>query len=450
MNLLFIAIHDLQPLLNCYGNDQMHTPNIDRLAARGVRFDKAFCQFPVCGASRASLMTGLRPRPGRFEKFYTRADEDAPGIPTIIHHLKSQGYQLHATSTVFHSPEDYRDLWDSYAESQLPATPEPFYSEESRRAIAEDAKLGAMGKSPYGKGVPPFDCADIADEAQADGEAAQQAVTKLAALSRSRQPFMYAYGSLNVHLPFRAPKRYWDLYDRDKIELSDHAVFPDDVPDQTIHEWAELRQYVGMPLEGPLSDDQARTLTHGYMADISYLDAQIGKLIRALDDNGLAEDTAIVLWVDHGFSLGEHGLWSKHTVYETSLAVPLIMHIPWMPETAGTTVTRVVENLDIYPTVCDILDLPKPDHLQGRSLMPLIGNPDCDWDAFAFSRGYGGESIRTDGFRYSEWPREGGAARVLFDHRENDREEVNLADNPEFAETISGLAARMAALRQCP
>ena len=444
-NLLFVSIDGLRPMLNCYGFDHMLTPNFDALAKRGISFTRSFCQVPVCGGSRASTLTGIRPTSNRFTDYDSRADQDAPGIPTLMHHLKDHGFSLHGGRMVFHGQDDYADVWDSFIRSRF-GFPGPYYSHESKHIIAENNEPRKPGEPTWVKAGPAYDCADIADDDQYDGFAASRAIEILQKRSGSGQPFMYCFGAIGAHLPFQAPKRYWDLYDRSAIRVDPHHRYlPDDVPLSTLHNWTELRNYLGIIESGPLDDELARTLTHGYMAGISYIDAQLGKLIHAMDNIGLDRNTAVVLWSDHGFNLGDHGLWCKHCLYDSSLHVPLIMVMPDRPDTAGLVVHQVVENLDLYPTVCDMLKIARPEHLEGRSLMPLIDDPNQSRDGAAFSRFRNGRSIRTEEFRYTEWTRADGGveARALFDHRSDNREDRNLAIQPGYEEMMRELSARL-------
>ncbi len=276
---------------------------------------------------------------------------------------------------------------------------------------------------------------------------AQWALQQLEGLALEGSPFALCYGSINVHLPFRAPAKYWDLYDPAKLPLPDHKNKAEDVPGPMRHAWGELRHYFDIPDEGPLSDEQAIKLIHGYRAGVSYLDAQVGHLLDALDELGLADNTVVVLWVDHGFNLGEHGLWCKHSLYETSLQVPLIIRAPGT--TKGSGVDSVVENLDVYPTVCDLLGLDKPPHLQGRSLTDLLSDPNASRDAYALSRYGNGDSIRTNQYRYSRWQKGSDfGGHTLFDLQNDPGETTNLAESAAYADTVSTLHQKLDELTQ--
>lgn len=453
MNLLMISVDDLRPLLGSYGQSQMHTPNIDRLAAQGVRFSKAYCQVPVCGASRASLMTGLRPTPNRFTTYHARADKDAEGTPTMLHSLKDAGYTTACNPKVLHEFDDHAALWDAFDIAPLPTFPGPYYTDEAVRMAEEAHASREQRPQPWMKAGPAFECADVPDEAYHDGASVRTAIVHLQRFAKTGERFMYGYGSINVHLPFKAPKPYWDLYDPALITLPAHDEPASDVPAAALHTWQELRNYVGIPGDGPLDDELARTLVHGYMAGVSYLDAQVGKLLDALDESGLSETTSVVFWVDHGFNLGEHGLWCKHCLYETSLHVPLIIRPPTSAGfTPGTVIERVVENLDVYPTICELLGLPTPEHVQGKSLLALMRDPQAPHKERAYSRYGNGESVRTERFRYSEyWNDEGEChARTLFDLTADPDELKNLADGHAHDEVMQGLSQELKDLHATP
>ncbi len=447
-----ICVDDLRPLLGCYGHADMQTPNMDRLANEGVRFSRTYCQVPVCGASRASLMTGIRPTRERFTTFFSRADEDAPGVPTLLHSLKENGYRLVGNPKVLHEVRDHADVWDEYLKSDLAPHPGPYHNPHTLRRAEEAKRSRDPNTPPWVKGGPAWECEHILDDAQHDGNMVDRAIQQLQSLARDGKPFAMGYGSISVHLPFKAPKPYWDLYPPESIPMPDHQHSPADVPEVALHNWQELRNYVDMPAQGPLSDDTARTLIRGYRAGVSYLDAQIGKLLDELDRTGLADYTTVVLWADHGFNLGEHGLWCKHCLYEPSLHVPLLIRPPtgsgFRP---GTVVHTVVENLDVFPTVCELMGLPVPAHVQGKSLVPLMRETTAQaHTGTAYSRYFDGESVRTDRYRYSEWLNSEGAiyARTLFDLKTDPAETQNLIGDQHHTEIANELSANLAELRE--
>jgi choline-sulfatase len=425
-NVLFIAVDDLRPQLGCYGQAQMHSPNIDRLAAGGFRFGRAYCNVPVCGASRASLMTGIRPARNRFVTYSTWAEKDAPGVTTLNTHFRKHGYYAVSLGKVFHHAGDNAQGW-----SEQPWRPENpwmgYLLPESRRAWEENRKKTERGRALG----PPTEAADVPDDAYADGRLAGRAVADLRRLAGKDEPFFLAVGFYKPHLPFLAPKKYWDLYPEDEISLPDNYYRPKDAPDAAIHNWGELRAYAGVPQKGPVSDAMARELIRGYYASTSFTDAQIGKLLDELDRLKVADETIVILWGDHGWNLGEHTLWCKHCCFETSMRVPLLVRAPGFE--GGNSTDALVEYIDIYPSLCQLAGLPLPDHLDGRSFVPLINDPDLPWKEAAIGRFGPGDTIRTDRYRFTEYTDEQGdvIARMLYDHRRDPNENVNLSERPE-------------------
>ncbi len=414
-NVLFIAVDDLRPQLGCYGASQMHTPNIDRLATRSTLFLNSYCNIPVCGASRASLLTGLRPTYTRFKNYYTRADEDAAGITTLPGLFRNQGYTTISNGKIFHIKEDSAGDWDEIWRAS---------GRSSRDYLRpENIRLDTL---PDSRGYP-FEAIEIADTMYKDGKMTEKSIRDLKRLKSSSNPFFLAVGYLKPHLPFNAPKKYWDLYHRESIELPSNRYQPDDVPSQALHNFGELRHYSGVPAEGPVSDSMATTLIHGYYACVSYTDALIGKLLDALDNLGLAQNTIVVLWGDHGWNLYEHSLWCKHCNYRTSLKAPLIVKKPGQDQ--GYQRSEMVEFVDIYPTLQQLCALPDPGHLEGNSLIDLLGpEQPSDWKKYVESVWHNGFTYTSNQYAYTEWRSENDSieAQMLFDHQVDPDENQNL------------------------
>jgi len=432
-NVLFIAVDDLRPQLGCYGHDFMISPNLDRLASQGMVFDRSFCQVPVCGASRASLLSGVRPTRSRFRTFNTWVDKDLPGAETLPEQFKKNGYITVSNGKVYHHRTDDLDGWSE----------EPWRSNGDwvgRGYLSPENKEAA---STWNKGVgPPFEKADVTDSDYPDGKIADKALSDLKRLKEIGKPFFLAAGFKKPHLPFNAPSSYWELYDREKIDLADNPFRPKDAPDASIHQWGELRKYVGMPKVGPMPEDQSRTLVHGYYACVSYVDAQIGRVLDGLERMGLADNTIVILWGDHGWNLGEHGLWCKHCNFQTSLRAPLIVKAPGF--VGGRHSQALVEFVDIYPSLCELCGLDLPEGLEGSSFVPLLKDPKREWKKAIFSRWIAGDSVRTDRYLYTEWTDQQGRChdRMLYDHQVDPRENMNIADlpeNKELVEKLSGL-----------
>lgn len=420
-NILFIAVDDLRPELNCYGKPQILSPNIDRLAQRSTLFNRAYCQVPVCGASRASLLTGLRPTRDRFIDFATWARDDAPEAVTLPQHFKSQGYYTISNGKIFHHQEDKPESWSE-------AAWRPVSANGNLRDYVTDESLEIAKENERG---PSYEAADVPDTAYFDGKIAAKTIRDLQRLKQQDKPFFLAAGFLKPHLPFNAPQKYWDLYDREALPEASNPFHSESAPDAAFHNFGELRQYAGIPAEGPLSEEMAKTMVHGYYACTSYTDAQIGKVLDALEALGLADNTIVVLWGDHGWNLGEHGLWCKHCNFETSLRAPLLIHAPGLPE--GQRTNALTEFIDIYPTLCELADLPAPSHLDGQSLVPLLSQPNSSGKDYVLSKFHEGFTIKNDRYRYTEWSEEDGEvyARMLYDHQQDSLENVNIVDQPE-------------------
>ena len=458
-NVLFIAVDDLRPTLGCYGDADAVTPNADRLAARGVIFTRAYCQQAVCNPSRASLMTGLRPDTikvwdlkSHFRHELADGLKDLPQhaagshfrraqpeIVTLPEHFKQHGYRALSVGKVYHGS---------------PATRDPqSWSEPARMNVADEAS----GLNPYvlpenfypgvfgGKTVH-AECADVADDAYPDGKVADEAVKMLERLAADGDaPFFLAVGFRKPHLPWCAPRTYWDLYDRGRLAPPTNAWRPEGAPDYALHESREVRNYRDLPDPGtgPLSPEQTMQLRHGYYAATSYMDAQLGKVLDALDRVGLRDNTVILLYGDHGYHLGEKELWCKTTNFELDCNAPLILAMPGRTP-AGVRVNALVEFVDVYPTLADLCGLPEPDGLEGISMTPLLEEPDRRWKRAAFSQFprpwfYRGEpevmgyTIKTDTHRYTEWIRlrdKTVAACELYDHRNDPGEMHNLIAAP--------------------
>ena len=414
-NILFIAVDDLRPELGCYGSTVAQSPNIDQLAESGTLFERAYCQVPVCGASRASLMTGMYPTANRFVTYYSRADEDATGVTDLPTWLQQNGYTTISNGKIYHEWNDSRDSWTEFYR------PPDFgiYN------LPENVAL------PKGK-RPAYEAADVPDEAYAGGLMTNKIIKDLERAKDEGTPFFITAGYTKPHLPFNAPKKYWDLYEYDSIELVDNPYVPAGAPKEAIHGWHELRNmYCNIPKEGPLSDQLARTLMHGYYACVSYTDAMIGRLLDTLDRLDMREETIVILWGDHGWQLGEHSLWCKHSLFETSLHSPLIIRAPGYD--SSQRVEALVEFVDIYPTLCDLAGLDVPSHLQGQSMRSLMLNPQSEFKSYIYGRYHGGDSVRSDRFQYTRWK---SGAEMLYDHIKDPDENINIVNNVEYYETV--------------
>ena len=447
LNVLFFAVDDLRPQLGCFGHKQVLSPNIDRLAARGLVFERAYVQQAVCAPSRASLLTGTRPDTTRIYHLRTPVRTRMPKVLTLPQHFHDHGYATVSLGKIYHHRSDDNGIgwsvpaWHPRGE---------WKGRGYRSAKALEAMRKRDATKPARKGIgPAFDADDVPDNGYPDGAIADKAIAELRRLKD--KPFFLAVGFYKPHLPFNAPKRYWDLYDRSKIQVPANRQWPKGAPPFAGTGWGELRQYTGIPKKGALPDDQARELIHGYNACVSYMDAQVGRVLDELDRLGLRERTVVVLWGDHGWKLGEYAAWCKHTNFELDTHAPLILSVPGQAN-AGKSTKALVEFVDIYPSLCAAAGLPLPGHLEGTSALPLLDDPDRPWKPAAFSQYPRGKlmgyTMRTDRWRYTEWRdrrTKKAAARELYDHQADPGENANVAARPEHKATIARLAAMLEA-----
>ena len=453
LNVLFIAIDDLRPQLGGYGHPDIHSPNIDALGQSGTVFNRAYCQQAVCNPSRASLMTGLRPDSGRVWDLPTHFRDMNPDVVTVSQHFKNNGHHSEGMGKIYHTGHGNRDDPHSWSVPHRVPRGGSYALEESlairvrnRKASKERSERGERAGISNG---PAAEMADVGDSDYRDGMTTDLA---LEALNRLKdEPFFLAVGLSKPHLPFCAPKRYWDLYDPEKLTLPENDQLPEDVPGYAATNWGELRKYDAMPARGPLTEEQARHLIHGYYACLSYIDVLVGKLVDRVKALGLWEKTVICLWGDHGWKLGEHGLWCKHTNFELDTRAPLITRVPGQ-ETVGRSTDALVELVDVYPSLAEAAGLDLPEHLEGTSYVPLLNDPEREWKSAVFSqyprngKRIMGYSMKTDRYRYTEWVRrETGEveARELYDHKNDPGENLNLAGKAEQQAVVMRLAGMM-------
>ena len=442
-NVLFIAVDDLRPMLGSYGVPYIKTPNIDRLSAEGTVFERAYCNVPVCGASRASLLTGLRPSSHRFLDYYTRAEEDAPGVTSLPAHFKNNGYYTISLGKIFHHMDDMKESWSE--EPWRAAYTGPNGERSIARYYFQDVNKQLQARP--GKRGPSYEMSEAPDSVYLDGQMTQKAISKLKELSQMDTSFFLAMGYLRPHLPFNAPKKYWDMYPPGSVTLAENTYWPSDAPREGWYGTGELRKYHGVPSGGPIPDSLARKLVHGYQACVSYVDALIGQVLNTLKETGLDRNTIVVLWGDHGYLLGEHRLWCKHITFEKALHVPLLISAPgYRP---GQHTRQLVEYLDLYPTLCDLVGLSQPSHLAGKSLVPLLKDPGSAGKEFITARYLDMEAIKTDKFLYTEWVDSAGRIldRMLYDHDNDPNENVNVAEQPGYRETVEELSKKLKMVR---
>ena len=447
-NILFIAVDDLRTEINCFGAKHMHTPNLDRLAERGMIFQNAYCQQAVCAPSRNSLMTGLRPDALGIYDLYTYFRTKNPDVVTLPEHFKHNGYHTETMGKIYHTGHGNSDDKQSWSV--------PKWNQNSEIKKLEKISCGdTIGLERDFPSINekklPWYCSPMPEGNMTDAMVARQAVKRIKDLKDSS--FFLAVGFIKPHLPFVAPEKYWDLYDPSEIKIPERKV-PKDMPDMALHQFGELRKYHGIPASGYLDDETSRNLIHGYYAAVSMIDAQVGKLLDALEENDLDDNTIIVLWGDHGWKLGEYGSWCKHTNFEMDTNAPLMFSVPWLEK--GLRTESLAEFVDIYPTLCELAGLEEPGHLEGQSLVPVLINPMAKVNEVAISQyprgkslGYDrkselmGYSIRTGDYRFTRWQKyenpEEVVAVELYDHSKSPMTHENLATQQDYSEMVKEL-----------
>lgn len=398
-NILFIAIDDLRPELGVYGSELAITPHMDALAAEGLLFNNAYCQEAICSPSRASLMTGARPETIRVIENFTDFRDVNPNIVTLPQHLITKGYETTYTGKIYHSgftDEEFSWSRRAYMGPDVPDRPErahgyvlPENQEIFRKNLAEVIAKYGKDAPKYGLGMgPAYEFADAPDNTYEDGHNTDLAIATMKEMAQNEnKPFFLGLGFKKPHLEWIAPKKYWDLYEGIDMELTEQDKGPENGAAMGLHASFELRARADIPKYGDIGPVQAQNLKRAYLATVSYVDSQIGKMLKALDEAGLRENTIIMLWSDHGWHLGDMGIWGKATNYEIATRVPLIVSTPDMPEAVrGTKTDALVELVDMYPTLCDLVGVELPGHLEGQSFKPLLKNPKHEWKQAAFSQ----------------------------------------------------------------
>lgn len=445
-NVLFVAIDDLRPALGCFGDEIAITPWVDQLAERGTVFRNAYCQLAVCSPSRLSVLTGRRPDSIRVWDLATHFRQAAPDIVTLPQLFRNHGYHTQSIGKIFHG-------------SGKPSKDPPSWSVDPLFDTTRLANVRyALPENLAGKGLKrsSTESADVDDGVYLDGMVCGAAEAAIDVLAEDDKPFFLAVGFRKPHLPFCAPKKYWDLYQPDEIPLPKFIEHPRDAPEMAVRSWKELEGYTDIPVGEKLTTQQVRKLRHGYYACVSYVDALVGRLLARLEQADVADETVVVLWGDHGYHLGEQGLWTKANNYELSTRVPLIVSVPGQ-KAAGRKCERLVELVDVYPTLADVCGLDVPTGLEGTSLKPLLTDPDQPWKRAVFSqyprdrmshrhRSHGdfmGYAVRTERYRYvewREWKTQDVVARELYDHASDPQESRNIAAQAAHQGTVTRLA----------
>lgn len=445
-NIVLICIDDLRPDLGCYGNALIKTPNLDAFASHSLMFRNHYVQVPTCGASRFSLLTGMHPktkahlRNDAIEKFISSTPEAGPP-KTFIHHLRRNGYYTVGIGKISHSADGllYPYTGDpAGAKRELPHSWDEFLFNAGKWGTGWNAFFGyADGSNRQGmhEQVKPYESADVQDDGYPDGLTAGLAADQISALADKGQPFFLGIGFFKPHLPFNAPKRYWDLYDESRLPTTPSPDLPENVNVASLHESNEFNRYrLGeekASLARPVSDAYARKIVHAYYAAVSYVDAQVGKVLHALEVNGLADNTIVVVWGDHGWHLGDHRVWGKHTLFERALRSPLIIRVPGM-EAPGRAANEVVSTVDIYPTLMALSEVAMPHAVDGQNFAGLFHRRHLrKWDNVAYSYFNNGITMRNERFRLTRYFRNEEPVVELYNHKRDRFENRNIAgDHP--------------------
>jgi iduronate 2-sulfatase len=454
-NVLFIASDDLRPQLGCYGDKLVKSPNLDKLAARGTVFGRAYCQQALCSPSRISLLAGRRPHTTGIYQIGPTLRSKMPDVVTLPQHFKNNGYHARSLGKIFHVGIDDPQSWSvpSYVGKK------PRYGPDGQakvRAAAQALKAAGKPEPQTGPGRsfyagPAFEAVDCGDDDLIDGDIAREAVEALRAYAKSPgQPFFLGVGFNNPHVPWVAPKKYFDQYNPADIHLPDNMYTPRNAPAFAASSGADFYWYGNVPKDRIITPEFGRQCIHGYLAAISYVDACVGRVVDELERLKLSDNTIIVFWGDHGYYMGEHSWWGgKHNNYEGATRAPLIVSAPG--KKGGQRTSAIVEFIDIYPALVELCGLPPTPGLEGRSFAPLLDDPNQTWNKIAYSEyprgGRQGTAIRTDRYRYVEWTDKQGKiiARELYDHANDPQENENVADRPENAAVIADLSRQLKA-----
>lgn len=449
-NVLFIAIDDLRPEFGCYGAEHIISPNIDKLAANGVLFNRAYTQQAVCAPSRNTLMTGLRPDALGINDLGTFFRTKAPNVITLSQFFMQNGYQSEGMGKIYHTGHGNSNdtlSWtnDHWTVKKIVNARESIQKGDTVLLQTCYPKVGGKRIAWYKSPMP--------EELHDDALTTTHAIKRMEALKDSA--FFLAVGLQKPHLPFVAPQKYWDLYDAKQFKVP--SIEKPEVPGYAFTNWGELRKYLNMPAEGYMNDKDAINLIHGYHACVSFVDAQVGRLIAKLKELDLYDNTIIVIWGDHGYKLGDYGEWCKHTNYEIDTRIPVIIKAPHENAVMGVKSDAIIETVDIYPTLCELAGLDKPNHVQGSSFAEALINENFSWNEVAISQyprkvkinnenipvmGY---TMRTPTYRFTKWVNQKTGktiANELYDHTNAHSEIENLADNGDYKELLKELNQR--------
>lgn len=455
-NVLFIAVDDLRAELGCYGNSYIKSPNLDNLASEGILFNHHYVQVPTCGASRYSMLTGRLPK-DRKQLLnnacvtYITNEKETQKPETFVHYLKQNGYYTVGIGKISHHPDGYvyGYLEPKSDVMELPHSWNEMLLNSKKWGSGNNAFFGyanGTNRNTLDRMVKPYECGEVEDTGYVDGLTANLAIEKLRELKNRKQPFFLGVGFFKPHLPFTAPKKYWDMYDEDSLPLAPVRRIPENSSAKSLHNSGEFNGYkLGdekASLKSPVSEAYERKLRHAYFACISYVDAQIGRVLAELKRLGLDENTIVVVWGDHGWHLGDQLVWGKHTVFERALRSTFIVKAP-NTKKHGVVSDRIVSSVDIYPTLSELCGLDIPEGVDGVSLLPILKGENDKRDELAFSYFRNGISMRTPEYRFTVYYRGGKKEYELYDHSGTEVETVNIAaQNPEIIDSLLTLWGR--------
>ena len=443
-NILLFYMDDLRPELGSFGAIQIHSPNIDFLAKKGIKFTNAYCNVPVCGASRASMLTGMLPTKNRFLDYNTFVQKETPDAITLPELFKNNGYTTISNGKIYHHLDDRVGDWDEVWR--------PYAFDKNRNGLAPTDYWQSLWKDYQNKNNryryevtdngPAYESTEVSDYIYIDGLLTLKVMEDLKNLKKSNKPFFLTAGFISNHLPFNAPKKYWDLYERKSIKQPENFNhLPEGAPKMSISSWPEMRSYSNIPKKGQVSDSIAIDLIHGYYATISYVDALIGKILEELQEQELDQNTIVILVSDHGYHLQEHTQWAKFTSYNTSTQVPLVIYNPFS-KTNGTT-NALTSLVDIYPTLAELCSLEVPENqLDGISLVPILNDTNLVGKSHVFIKKTKAFTIKTRDFSYTEYlkPEDNSIIdKMLYDHRISKSENINVVHEMKFKKTVSKL-----------
>ena len=458
-NVLLILVDDLKPAMGCYGDAAAKTPHLDALAGRGMRFDRAYCNQAVCAPSRFTLMLGSHSTSTGLYGLGSQLREIVPDAVTMPQYFAKHGYRTQSLGKVFHIGHGNQGDPDSFSVPHrkdkvieyLEAASTDGGKLTREEALFTNQRLDEIKSLPRGAA---FESPDVADEQYADGRIATEVIRRLeqAKSSPLQQPFFIAAGFVRPHMPFCAPKKYWDLHDPAKLPMPQIETFPIGAPPVARKIGGEITAYKPVPAQGKIDSELKRKLIHGYYASTSFVDAQIGKVMKSLDELLLADDTIVVLWGDHGFHLGDLGIWTKHTNYEQANRIPIFIIAPGVT-IEGSSTKQLAESVDIFPTLADLAGIPRPtgpQPIDGVSLVPVLKDPQArvrDHAYHAYPKKTLGRAIRTQRYRLVQWKaiaaKDASAQYELYDYQSDPLETKNHADEkPEVVQRLKEMLDR--------